>query len=544
MRVKKVGVHDNFFALGGDSIISIQIIARAHQAGLHLTPKQLFQYQTIAELATVASQTTSIQATQDWVTGSVPLTPIQHWFWEQNLPAPDHFNQSVLLSVPSDLQPKLLERAGQKILIHHDALRLQFRREETQCLQVYATPDEQIPFQVVDLCDIPIAEQPGQIEAIANETQASLNLSEGPIIRVVLFVLGSDRPGRMLIVIHHLVVDGVSWRILLEDLSTAYQKSEQNDIFQPKTTSFKDWAFRLTEYAQSQTLLKELDYWLAQSPSKISSIPVDFPEGKNTNSFASSRTVSVSLTEEQTRNLLQEVPKAYNTQINDVLLTALVQSFAKFTGSQSLLVDLEGHGREELFASVDLSRTVGWFTTCFPIHLQPESVDNLPQALKSIKEQLRSIPFKGIGYGILRYLSNNPAIREQLKAQTQPQISFNYLGQFSDPTELQSESMQWELAQESSGINHSPLGIRAHLLDVNGLVVKNKLQMDFIYSENVHERTTIERLAYAFIGALKSLIDHCTSPEVKGYTPSDFSGARLNQQQLDSFLAKIKKNKS
>jgi non-ribosomal peptide synthase protein (TIGR01720 family) len=361
---------------------------------------------------------------------------------------------------------------------------------------------------------------------------------------VVLFQLGGDRPGRMLIVIHHLVVDGVSWRILLEDLSTAYQRSKQNEIFQPKTTSFKDWAFQLTEYAHSETLLKELNYWLTQSPSKISSIPVDYPEGKNANIFASSRTVSVFLTEEQTRTLLQEVPKAYHTQINDVLLTALVQSFAKYTGSKSLLIDLEGHGREELFAGVDLSRTVGWFTSCFPIHLQLESVDNLAAALKSIKEQLRSIPSKGIGYGILRYLSNDAATRSKLSAQTQAQISFNYLGQFSEPTGLQSKSMKWGLAQESSGISHSPLGTRAHLLDVNGLVVENKLQMDYIYSENVHQRTTIERLALAFIESLRSLIDHCTSPEVGGYTPSDFSAARLNQGQLDSFLAKIKKNKS
>jgi non-ribosomal peptide synthase protein (TIGR01720 family) len=270
---------------------------------------------------------------------------------------------------------------------------------------------------------------------------------------------------------------------------------------------------------------------------------VDYPEGKNANIFASSRTVSVFLTEEQTRTLLQEVPKAYKTQINDVLLTALVQSFAKYTGSKSLLVDLEGHGREELFEGVDLSRTVGWFTSCFPMHLQLESVDNLAAALKSIKEQLRSIPSKGIGYGILRYLSYDAATRSKLSAQTHAPISFNYLGQFSVPTVLESKSMGWGLVLESSGINHTPIGTRAHLLDVNGLVVKNKLQMDFIYSENVHERTTIEHLAYAFIEALKSLIEHCTLPEVKGYTPSDFSAAKLNQQQLDSFLAKIKKNK-
>jgi len=546
LRVERVGVGDNFFALGGDSIISIQIIARANQAGLQLTPKQLFQYQTIAELAAVASTTAVRQATQGLVTGSAPLTPIQHWFFQQDLPAPHHFNQSVLLSVPPDLQPQLLEQAVQKILNHHDALRSRFIPSDTGWQQVYATPDERIPFQVADLSAIPLPEQSAQMEAIANEIQGSLHLSSGPIMGVVLFQLGSDRPGRMLIAIHHLAVDGVSWRILLEDLLTAYQQ----EGLPPKTTSFQDWANLLTEYALSETISKELNYWLTQSSTNIDSIAVDYPEGKQANSFGSSRTVSVSLTEAETRTLLQEVPKAYNTQINDVLLTALVISFAKCTGSKSLLVDLEGHGREELFAdrassaSVDLSRTVGWFTTCFPVSLQLESVDDLSDALKSIKEQLRSIPSKGIGYGLLRYLSSDAATRQTLADRTPSEISFNYLGQFAASNGLRSGTIAWSIVREATGENHSSLGIRAHLLDVNGLVVAGRLQMDYIYSENVHQRTTVERLAKTFIETLKSLIDHCAAPEVGGYTASDFSAARLNQQQLDSFLAKIKKPKS
>ncbi|MDY6802251.1 MAG: amino acid adenylation domain-containing protein [Cyanobacteriota bacterium] len=615
LRVDRVGINDNFFALGGDSIMSISIIAKAERAGLQLTPKQLFQHQTIAELAAVAGTTTAREASQGIVTGSAPLTPIQHWFFQQHLPARHHFNQSVLVSVPPDIDPLLLKAAVAKILSHHDALRARFIDSETGWQQVYSPPEEErIPFQVEDLSAIPVEEQSGRISAIANDIQASLNLAEGPIMRAVLFTktppspstggngdtgtrghgdnplsaspclrvsasspsppspstggngdtgtrghgdnplsaspclrvsASSPSPHTLFLVIHHLAVDGVSWRILLEDLLRAYQQ----ESLPPKTTSFQDWANLLVEYGRSPHLAKELDYWLTQSGTKINSLPVDYPEGKKDNTFGSSRTVSVSLTEAETKSLLQEVPKAYNTQINDVLLTALALSFAKCTGSKSLLVDLEGHGREEIFSdrsSVNLSRTLGWFTTRFPVSLELESVDNLSEALKSIKEQLRGIPNKGIGYGILRYLSPDGTVRQQLAELTQPEISFNYLGQFATPgaNKLQSPEMAWGMAQESSGSDRSSLGTRDCLLDVNGLVVAGRLQMDYIYSEKVHKRTTVEGLAKSFSESLKSLIEHCTAPEAGGHTPSDFAAARLDRKQLDSFLAKIKKPKS
>lgn len=536
LRLKQVSIHDNFFELGGDSIVSIQMIARANQAGLILHPKQLFENQTIAKLAALAGTTISTRAEQGIITGVMPLTPIQHWFWEQNLPEPHHFNQSILLKVSSKLKPELLKQVVQQLLVHHDALRL---RSNALPGQHAIAPVDDIPFEVINLSDISASHQPEAIVQAATEIQASLNLANGPIIRVVLFKLGEDSPDRLFLVIHHLAVDGISWRILLEDIKSAYQQGEQGETIQlpPKTTSFQDWAYRLIEYAQSPTVLKELDYWKQQYISDVTPMPVDFPDGKENNTVASSKTVSVSLSVEQTRVLLQEVPSAYNTQINDVLLTALAQSWATWTGASGLLVELEGHGREQLWEDVDWSRTVGWFTSRFPLMLQlGETVNQPGEALKSIKEQLRNVPSKGIGYGILRYLSPDMTVREQLKNQIQPEVSFNYLGQFDS---LQSESIFLGFAQEDTGFIQSPSGKRSYLLELNGLVVEGKFQLDWTYSENIHKETTVEHLANDFIKALNSLIEHCVSPDTGSYTPSDFPDVALSQSELDNLVAEI-----
>jgi non-ribosomal peptide synthase protein (TIGR01720 family) len=233
---------------------------------------------------------------------------------------------------------------------------------------------------------------------------------------------------------------------------------------------------------------------------------------------------------------LQEVPHAYNTQINDVLLTALVQIFAEWIGERSLLVDLEGHGREQLFEDVDLSRTVGWFTTIFPVLLELGKVSHTGEALKSVKEQLHRTPNRGIGYGLLRYLSQDAAMRFKLQGFPQAEVSFNYLGQLD---QVLSKPPVLGLAKESSGPEHSRLGSRSHLLDVNGFVAEGRLQLDWTYSKNVHQRATVERLAQGFMEALQSLIAHCQSPEVGGYTPSDFPEAELSQEELDELLGEI-----
>ncbi|CAD0226446.1 AerB protein [Planktothrix agardhii] len=532
---ERISIHDNFFELGGDSILGIQIIAKANQAGLEITPKQLFSHQTIAQLATVTEKAPVTQIMQDLVSGQVPLTPIQQWFFEQNLPEPDHFNQSVLLEVPADLQPDLLKPAIAKLLYHHDALRLRFLHKQGQWQQYHSDDWESFGFKVMDLSPMSSGEQLTTMAEISEAQQRSLNLEKGPLISAIFFQLGDA--GRLLIIIHHLVVDGVSWRIFLEDLLTSYHQLETGKPLELplKTSSFKHWAEEIQNYAQNPEHKSYLDYWLKQDFPSIPHLPLDYQADIKSNTVAHARTVSFTLGEEQTRLLLQDVPQAYNTQINDVLLTALVQAFARWTGFCDLVIDIEGHGRENVINSLSLSRTIGWFTSIFPVILTLKNIDHPGECLKSVKEQLRQIPNRGVDYGIGYYLNPDLTIQSRLRSYPKPEISFNYLGQFTRP---QIGSVDWKFSKESSGSIHSPLGQRCHLIDINGIVVEGKLEMEWQYSENFHQKTTIENLANAYQESLEIIINHCLSGD-GGYTPSDFPDADLNQAELDELLLEL-----
>ncbi|REJ47827.1 MAG: amino acid adenylation domain-containing protein [Microcystis flos-aquae DF17] len=533
--LKNISINDNFFELGGDSILAIQIIAQANQAGLQITPKQLFSHQTIAQLATVAERVSVNQTTQDLVIGHVPLTPIQKWFFEQNWPERHHFNQSILLEVPNNLQPDLLKQTISKLLYHHDALRLRFVQQGEQWQQNHSLDCHSFAFEKVDLYHLSCHEQLTKMAEISEVQQRVLNLEEGPLMAVVFFALGER--GKMLIIIHHLAVDGISWRIILEDFVTIYQQLETQKPLQlpPKTSSFKTWAEELQNYAKTPEFYAQFKYWLNRDFPSISPLPLDRQGEAQSNIVAHAKTVSFTLTEEQTRLLLQEVPQAYNTQINDILLTALVQAFGRWTGNYKLLLDMEGHGRENVIESVNLSRTVGWFTSIFPVFLTLENLHHPGECLKSIKEQLRQIPNRGFDYGIGYYLSSDLTIQSPLKNYPKAQVSFNYLGQF---TSHQIGEIGWKLSQESTGSIHSPLGQRSHLIAIHGIVVDGQLDMEWQYSENFHHQTTIKNLADAYRDSLESLINHCLSAE-GGYTPSDFPDADLNQVELDELLSEL-----
>ncbi|MBW4677593.1 MAG: amino acid adenylation domain-containing protein, partial [Desmonostoc geniculatum HA4340-LM1] len=544
--IEKIGINDNFFELGGDSILSLQIISKANLAGLHLTPKQLFQHQTIAKLAAVAGTTKKIQVQQNLVTGSLELTPIQHWFLEQNQPKPQHWNQAVILQLKQRINPVALDKVVQDLTKHHDALRSRFSKEEFDFGAVIVGLENVAPVTYLDLSALPKNQQLAQIEAMSTQLQASLNLAKGPLFRVAVFDFGANQPSRLLWVIHHLVVDGVSWRILIEDFQTAYEQICQNKALQLplKTTSFQQWSSYLQEYAQSPELSSQLEYWLAREQQPVEPIPRDFSDGNNLEESAC--TVAVSLSEQETQVLLQQVPAVYHTQINDVLLTALVQTFTQWTGETSLLIDLEGHGREELFEDVDLSRTVGWFTTIFPVYLSLEDAFDSPgKALKSIKEQLKAIPNRGIGYGLLRYLSADVEIRQRLSRLPKAEVVFNYLGQFD---QVLPESSLFGFTSESSGSDHSLRNKRTHLLEVNSSISEGQLQVKWTYSNQLHRQTTVETLAQGFIESLRGLIAHCQSPDVGGFTPSDFAEFKQSQWQqtdLDAITAAIgEKNKN
>ncbi|WP_410478959.1 amino acid adenylation domain-containing protein, partial [Pseudomonas sp. zfem002] len=509
LKLEKVGVTDNFFELGGDSIISIQVVSRARQAGIVFTPKDLFQRQTVQGVAQVASRASAVQAEQGMVVGEAPLTPIQQWFFEREIAEPQQWNQAVLLTPREPLRADVLDAALQALLVQHDMLRASFRNG-----QAHLRDEAHAVLWVRELAAIE------QLEALADEAQRSLDLHDGPLLRALLVNLPQGEQ-RLLLVIHHLVVDGVSWRILLEDLQAACNGA----ALPRKTSSFKHWAERLQQHAQSAAVDAQLGWWQAQLQGVSDELPCDRADGSLEQRHA--RSVSSRLDRELTRQLLQEAPAAYRTQINDLLLTALARVIGRWTGRAETLVRLEGHGREELFAELDITRTVGWFTAMYPVKLSAAA--ELDVAIKTVKEQLRAVPDKGLGYGLLRYLGNQAA-RDSLAGLAQGSIVFNYLGQL----DAGFEDSLFAPASENRGQGVSPQASLGSLLSIDGQVAGGELALDWTFSAEVFDEATVQHLADDYAAELAALIAHCLKAP-GAVTPSDFPLAGLSQVQLDQF---------
>ncbi|GLZ39062.1 non-ribosomal peptide synthetase [Actinokineospora sp. NBRC 105648] len=469
----RVGVRDNFFALGGDSILSIQVVTAARTAGLVLTARDVFVHQTVAALAPHV-RTAEVDAVEEGpVEGSVPLTPIQRWFFDTHAAHPHRFDQSAVVDLGAPVQETALAVAVEGLLEHHDALRMRFSKAADW-------HQENAP--------VGVAGSVGE---------------HGPI-----FTAEPHGPSAVRLRAHHLVVDGVSWRVLGEDLRTAYRQTLAGESVRlsRRTTSFREWATRLAAHAVDGGFADELVHWTSVKPVE-GSVPRD---RRGPNTTASERTVTVELTEDETAALLREVPRAYRTQVNDVLLAAFGSALGAWTGRQQTVVHLEGHGREDLFDGVDVSRTVGWFTTMFPVVL--ESTSDWGIALKTAKENLRTLPRRGIGYGALRYLAG-------IDLDSSAEVSFNYLGRFDDTT-------------GALDLDAHPDAPRAHVLDVVGLVERDKLALTVYYSENLHDEATVTALAESVRAALLAILAHCAGG-AHGRTPSDFPLVDLDQSTVD-----------
>ncbi|RFP96423.1 amino acid adenylation domain-containing protein, partial [Pseudomonas putida] len=521
LKLEKVGLTDNFFELGGDSIISLQVVSRARQVDIQFTPKDLFEAQTVQALARLANRGDSVSIDQGAVTGVTPLTPIQHWFFEQPVVVRHHWNQSVLLTPGETLAPATLDAALQALLEHHDALRLRVFDHGVGWQAEFADVGYSQLLWQRDFASVE------HLQQAASEAQRSLDLEHGPLMRAMLAVL-PDGSQRLLLVIHHLAVDGVSWRVLLEDLQQAYQTLAAGQPLQlpAKTTSYKAWAERLQTYAAAPALQQELGYWQGQLQGASEMLPCDNPQGSRQLKHAAS--VSTRLDVASTQRLLLDCSVAYRTQINDLLLTALAQAVGRWSGQPEVLVRLEGHGREDLFGGIDLTRTVGWFTSLYPVKLSPQA--DLASSIKTIKEQLRAVPDKGLGYGVLRYLGD-AASREALAALPEGQIVFNYLGQFDGS--FDGEAALFTPAKENDGARQDAEAPLASLLTVNGQVYGGELRLEWTFSQDIHRRETIEQLAQAYQQALAEIIEHCCEGRHRGLTPSDFPLTDLTQAQLD-----------
>ncbi|HTZ42891.1 MAG TPA: amino acid adenylation domain-containing protein [Jatrophihabitans sp.] len=526
----RVGIHDNFFDLGGDSILSIQIVARAVAAGLVLTPRMVFEHQTVAEMAANAERRAAVPAGPVAEPTEAPLTPIQQWFFGRTLPRRDHYNQSMLLTAPADLDGAGVTRLLTELAARHDALRLRFRAGPAGWRQELAEPvPVPVPVRVLDLSAAGDRRAELLAEA-AEELQAGLDIGSGRVFAGLLAELGAA--GRqLLLVAHHLVMDGVSWRILLDDLQAGYR----GQPVPPASTSYLRWARLLAEHAGSPAAAAELPYWQRVGRAGAG-LRRDLPAAADRNTLDSAAEIQVRFSAEGTRALLQDVAATFRTRINDVLLTALAGALRPVVTGDAVVVDVEGHGREDLFEGVDLSRTVGWFTTVYPVRLQAGAGWSLPELLKDTKQRLREVPDGGIGYGVLRQLGP-PEVAATLPG---GEVLFNYLGQFDN---VLAGDRPFAGAAGSRGSNQAAVGLRSHLLEINCEISDGRFAARFSYSRNVHRPDTVQRIADEFIGQLEAIVRAGGSgDQVVAAVPADFPLVGLDQEALDALLGEYGRN--
>ncbi len=537
--IERPGIHDNFFDLGGDSILSIQIVSRARQAGLELTPRQLFERQTIAEQAAVATVAApaagNAPAARHAETATAPLAPVQAWFLEQELVAPAHCNLPLLLTVDPALTPRLLATAVAALVARHDALRLVVERDGAGWRQRALPATAAARLATVDLTALPAASRGAALGAVAGQLQASLRLA-GPLFRAVAFEL-AEEGRRLLLVPHHLTVDAVSWGVLLDELEVAsrqLRRGDAVDLGEPGA-SFVGWAARLATAMAGGAGEEELPYWRQRLAAEEPPLPRDLDGGAA--HLGSTRTVVAELNAAATLLLVREAGRAFGTDTLELLLAAVVAGFARWTGRDSLLLHLEGHGREEVVPGADVARTVGWFTSLVPLRLEADRHADAATRLKTIKEQVRRLPRRGIGYGLLRHSSPRPEVRDELAAMPRPELSFNYLGQLGARGERRAGGA-FTLAGEALGPAESPRNRCLHPLELQASLAGSTLRLELRYSERLHRRATVERLLRGVAEEAAVLIAACTAPGAGGYTPSDFPLAALDQGELDRVAAR------
>ncbi|HWG97935.1 MAG TPA: condensation domain-containing protein, partial [Pilimelia sp.] len=509
---------------------------QARRAGLRLTAKDLFLHQTVGELAAaLPAGPADAPAEQPVIEGPAPLGPIQRWFLgtETDPAHRDHFVMSMLVELATDTDPEALATALDAVAAHHEALRTRFHRADgdgwTQ--QTGARPGA---LRRHDLSGVDPAARDAAMRDAALATQTGLDVTAGPVWGGDLFTFGAGQSPALFLAVHHLVVDGVSWRILLGDLEAAYAQVVAGRPVElaPVGTAFGQWAHRMAGHVAAGGLDDALPYWAAVDPS-AGAVPVD-RDGANT--VGSSRTFSVRLGADDTDALLHRVPEAYRTQVNDVLLSALGRALAEWTGRDDVVVGLEGHGREEqLLDGVDLSRTVGWFTAEFPVALRLPATDaGWGGTLKAVKEQLRAVPHRGLSYGALRYLSppDSPAAAA-LAGHGQPAVLLNYHGQFGGAGDDGPLYRAW---RPGIGEDTAPGIARGYLLEITGAVTDGDLELGWTYSTGVHDEATVRRLAERVLAGLREIVAHCAEPGAGGRTPSDFPLARLDQAAVDRLV--------
>jgi|GEM_PF-5363597 len=512
--VSRVGLRDSFLALGGDSIQCVQVVARARQAGLNLTNRLLFERPVLSDLAAIVEPLPAYAEPQEPVVGKAPLTPIQRWFFELDLENRAHWNQSVLLEAPFEVEQPHWQTAFDALVAHHDALRLRFVEDEDGVRQVFSDVAP-AAFERIDLTAVPSAEADDRLRAECVRLQRSLDLARGPLFRAALLCFGRGRADRLLLAAHHLTVDGLSFRILIEDLQRALdQLAAGRPIRLPlKTASFRKWAELRAAPLHQREVLERADFWRSIRPADP--LPRDFDRGRN--SEESAETMTIELDQTTTERLLRE-PTRRQEPLQALLLGALLEAFRPWSGD-ALLVELEGHGRDLALEGADVSRTVGWFTALYPVRL--EAGDNLAGSVASVGRALAAVEGRGAEYGALRYLTAPGTLDKPLPVLT-PEVLFNYLGRFGG---LEAGTA-FRLEDEAPAGLFDPQGRRAQILQFFGGVFSGRLRFHCIHSRNLHRPETIRALLERFERRLRELAGESGLSADPGFTAEDLRRIR------------------
>ncbi len=519
---EKVGIFDNFFSIGGDSIKSIQIQAKLRKKGYKFELRDLFHYPTIARLADKIVRINRIPV-QTSIKGTIPFTPVQRSFFEIQKTDKHHYNHAILLSYSQRFDFEGVSEVFKKLSYHHDALRIVFTKQNGKTTQINCTPE-----RVPEIYEFDYRSQRNSEHAIRekmNALHAGFNLQEGPLIKVALFHMPDG--DRLFITIHHLIIDGVSWRILLEDFEILYKQYLRKEEFDLplKTDSYKYWAESLNNFAKSRQLMKQAAYWGEIENVIPDTIPYDF-KGETCKAELLHH-VSLELEPELTGKLIGEVNTVYNTQVNDILICGLGLALHDVFSLKSILLSMEGHGREQLIDDIDLSRTIGWFTSQYPIVLNISKSDDLSYTIRNVKETLHRIPMNGIGYSVLKYLSSDE--QHSIKFKQKPILEFNYLGQFN--SDIKGDFIENIIEQPGKLLSEQTEFDKDII--ITALVPSDSLVLSIQYNKTRFKEDTVSRLLKKYMERLIEIADHCENLNEKVLTPSDLSDKDLTMDELD-----------
>jgi iturin family lipopeptide synthetase A len=507
---ENIGVTDNFYSVGGDSIKSIQISSRLRSSGYEVSVRDILTGNNIRALAPKLKAVSTVSH-QFPVIGQVALSPIQHWFVDKTRIDHHHFNQSVLINFKDGITEEIVKTIFNKLQEHHDALRIVCEFDNDR-LKLINKPVNDFPVSLNEF-DLEIQDDPESILLIESEKiQSGIDLKNGPLLKLGLFHMVDG--SRLLIVAHHLVIDGVSWRIIFEDIEMLYQQIIKNiPLNLPlKTDSFQSWSKNLLGYTKSQSFERGNEYWNTILSRKFEPLKRDFPDGDNT--YALKEMYSFQLSNSETARLLSDVHTPFKTQINDILLTALLLSVKKMFNINEILIDLEGHGREDLGQGENVSRTVGWFTSFYPVLLEKET-GNLASTIKHVKESLRKVPNNGIDFLLKQYYKPS----DNKFGNSESQISFNYLGQFDSVF----EGSSFTVANEDNGNEVSQNRVRDYGWDISGIITNGKLSVGVMYSKAQYKKATINSLMSYYEEYIREIIDYCCSYGKVELSPSDLT---------------------